>query len=112
LFGETLENHPQESTEALKLAGASKAQAFIYGALPGVFSQFLSYSLYRWEMNIRMATILGFVGAGGLGQILYYELSLLHEPQASTVIMAMLILVIGVDMVSNQLRRVQMHSLG
>jgi phosphonate transport system permease protein len=63
-------------------------------------------------MNIRMATILGFVGAGGLGQILYYELSLLHEPQASTVIMAMLILVIGVDMVSNQLRRVQMHSLG
>ena len=59
-----------------------------------------------------MATILGFVGAGGLGQILYYELSLLHEPQASTVIMAMLILVIGVDMVSNQLRRVQMHSLG
>jgi len=112
LFGETLENHPQESTEALKLAGASRAQAFIYGALPGVFSQFLSYSLYRWEMNIRMATILGFVGAGGLGQILYYELSLLHEPQASTVIMAMLILVIGVDMVSNQLRRVQMHSLG
>jgi phosphonate transport system permease protein len=84
----------------------------MYGALPGIYSQLLSYSLYRWEMNIRMATILGFVGAGGLGQILYYELSLLHEQQASTVIMAMLVLVIGVDMISNKLRRVQMHSLG
>jgi phosphonate transport system permease protein len=112
LFGETLENHPPQSTQALQLAGASNTQAFIYGALPGIYSQLLSYSLYRWEMNIRMATILGFVGAGGLGQILYYELSLLHEQQASTVIMAMLILVIGVDMISNKLRRVEMHSLG
>jgi phosphonate transport system permease protein len=112
LFGETLENHSPNSTQALRLAGASHTQAFIYGALPGIYSQLLSYSLYRWEMNIRMATILGFVGAGGLGQILYYELSLLHEQQASTVIMAMLVLVIGVDMISNKVRRIQMHSLG
>ena len=112
LFGETLENHSPNATHALRLAGASHVQAFIYGAFPGIYSQLLSYSLYRWEMNIRMATILGFVGAGGLGQILYYELSLLHEQQASTVIMAMLVLVIGVDMISNKLRRVQMHSLG
>jgi phosphonate transport system permease protein len=112
LFGETLENHSPISTQALRLSGASYTQAFMYGALPGIYSQLLSYSLYRWEMNIRMATILGFVGAGGLGQILYYELSLLHEQQASTVIMAMLVLVIGVDMISNKLRRVQMHSLG
>jgi phosphonate transport system permease protein len=112
LFGETLENQPPHATQALRLAGASNTQAFLYGALPGVYAQLLSYSLYRWEMNIRMATILGFVGAGGLGQILYYELSLLHEQQASTVIIAMLILVIGVDMISNKLRRVQMHSLG
>lgn len=112
LFGETLENHSGKASRALRLAGASNAQAFMYGALPEIYSQLLSYSLYRWEMNIRMATILGFVGAGGLGQILYYELSLLHEQQASTVIMAMLVLVIGVDIISNKLRRVQMHSLG
>ena len=80
--------------------------------MPTLWSRLLSYTLYRWEMNIRMATILGFVGAGGLGQILYYELSLLHEQQASTVIMAMLVLVVGVDMLSNQLRREQMHSMG
>jgi phosphonate transport system permease protein len=59
-------------------------------------------------MNIRMATILGFVGAGGLGQILYYELSLLHESRASTVIIAMLILVIAVDYLSSHLRKAQM----
>jgi phosphonate transport system permease protein len=112
LFGETLENHSPNSTQALRLAGASHTQAFMYGTLPGIYPQLLSYSLYRWEMNIRMATVLGFVGAGGLGQILYYELSLLHEQQASTVIMAMLVLVIGVDMISNKVRRIQMHSLG
>jgi phosphonate transport system permease protein len=62
-------------------------------------------------MNIRMATILGFVGAGGLGQILFYELSLLHEAQACSVIIAMLLLVIGVDAISAKLRRVQSFSL-
>jgi phosphonate transport system permease protein len=112
LFGETLENHPPQANQALRLAGASNIQSFLYGAFPIIFPQLLSYTLYRWEMNIRMATILGFVGAGGLGQILYYELSLLHEQQASTVIIAMLLLVIGVDMISNKLRRLQMRSLG
>ena len=84
---------------------------FLYGLLPQISSQILSYSLYRWEMNIRMATILGFVGAGGLGQILFYELSLLHEAQACSVIIAMLLLVIGVDAISAKLRRVQSFSL-
>ena len=52
-----------------------------------------------------MATVLGFVGAGGLGQMLYYELSLLHEPQACTVIIAMLALVVLIDAASAWLRR-------
>jgi phosphonate transport system permease protein len=59
-----------------------------------------------------MATILGFVGAGGLGQMLFYELSLLREPKASTVIIAMLFLVIVVDALSNKLRLTQRHSMG
>lgn len=112
LFGETLENYPPVANTALILSGSSRALAFLYGTLPGMAPQLLSYSLYRWEMNIRMATILGFVGAGGLGQMLYYELSLLREPQAATVIIAMLLLVIVVDAISNRLRRFQMHSMG
>ena len=59
-----------------------------------------------------MATVLGFVGAGGLGQMLYYELSLLHEPQACTVIAAMLALVVVVDAVSAWVRRSQMRAGG
>lgn len=112
LFGETLENDPITSSNALILSGSGKFASFLYGTLPGIAPQLLSYSLYRWEMNIRMATILGFVGAGGLGQMLYYELSLLREAQASTVIIAMLLLVILVDAISTKLRRIQMHNLG
>jgi phosphonate transport system permease protein len=104
LFGESIENHPTLSYQALIFSGASSPLAFVYGTLPGISSQLISYSLYRWEMNIRMATILGFVGAGGLGQILYYELSLLHEPQAASIMVVMLILVVIVDGLSHQLR--------
>jgi phosphonate transport system permease protein len=112
LFGETLENHPNTSNQALVLNGSNVVQAFFYGTLPGVTAQYISYTLYRWEINIRMATILGFVGAGGLGQILYYELSLLHEPQASSIIIAMLLLVVIVDLMSDKLRKMQMHNKG
>ena len=74
--------------------------------------QLIAYSLYRWEMNVRMATVLGFVGAGGLGQMLYYELALLHESRASTVVMAMLALVILIDTASAWVRRSQLHARG
>ena len=105
LFAESLENAPPEPALALTESGAPAGMAFVYGTLPLVTPQLIAYSLYRWEMNIRMATVLGFVGAGGLGQMLYYELSLLHEAQASTVIIAMLLLVILVDGASAWVRR-------
>ena len=91
--------------DALRQSGATRAAAFTYGTLPGVLPQFVAYTLYRWEMNIRMAAILGFVGAGGLGQILYYQLSLLHQPQACSVVIAMLLLTLGVDLVSAKVRK-------
>jgi phosphonate transport system permease protein len=59
--------------------------------------QVIAYSLYRLEMNIRMAAVLGFVGAGGLGQMLYFHLSLFQQAQAATVLIAMLLLVLAVD---------------
>ena len=105
LFAETLENAPDAPARALAEAGTSRALAFIYGTLPSVEPQFMAYVLYRWETNIRMAAILGFVGAGGLGQMLYYELSLFHLPQACTVIAAMLVLAAFVDTASAILRR-------
>jgi phosphonate transport system permease protein len=108
LFAENLENAPPEPARALAESGAAPSLAFVYATLPLITPQLIAYSLYRWEMNIRMATVLGFVGAGGLGQMLYYELSLLHEPQACSVVAAMLALVVVVDAVSAVVRRRQM----
>lgn len=105
LFAEALENAPPAPAEALAGSGAPALAGFLYGTLPLVAPQWLAYTLYRWEMNIRMAAILGFVGAGGLGGLLYYSLSLFHEAEASTVIVAMLIMAIAVDGVSSALRR-------
>lgn len=105
LYAEALANTPPAPGRALRLAGTPGGLAFLYGTLPGAAPQLIAYTLYRWEMNIRMAAILGFVGAGGLGQLLYFELSLFHHAQASTVIIAMLFLSIAVDQASAALRR-------
>ena len=105
LFAETLENAPPAPEASLIESGAGSAAAFIYGTLPGVMAQLVAYSMYRWEMNIRMAAVLGFVGAGGLGQLLYFHLSIFQQAEASTVMIAMLVLVIVVDTVSALFRR-------
>ncbi|MEH6365613.1 MULTISPECIES: phosphonate ABC transporter, permease protein PhnE [Pseudomonas] len=105
LFAEALENTPDEPAQAIRLAGGSKLVAFCYGTLPEVWPQLIAYTLYRWENNIRMASVLGFVGAGGLGQMLYFHLSLFQEAQASSVIIAMLILVLSVDAFSGWIRQ-------
>ncbi|MBS1160570.1 MAG: Phosphonate uptake transporter [Proteobacteria bacterium] len=105
LYAEALANVPAAPGRALRLCGVPGSLAFLYGTLPGAAPQLIAYTLYRWEMNIRMAAILGFVGAGGLGQLLYFELSLFHHAQASTVIVAMLLLSIAVDQASAWLRQ-------
>lgn len=105
LFAEALENTPAAPAEAIRLQGGGQVAAFCYGTLPNLWPQLLAYTLYRWENNIRMASVLGFVGAGGLGQMLYVSLSLFHEAQASTVILAMLALVFGVDALSGWTRQ-------
>jgi phosphonate transport system permease protein len=105
LYAETLENAPREPEAALLDAGSGAVAAFAYGTLPGVAAQGLAYALYRWEMNIRMAAVLGFVGAGGLGQMLYFHLSLFQQAQAATVLLAMVLLVFAVDALSTAWRR-------
>ena len=105
LFAEALENSSPAPADALAGTGAPALATFCYGTLPLVAPQWLAYALYRWEMNIRMAAILGFVGAGGLGAQLYFSLSLFQEAQASTVIIAMLAMAVAVDGASAWLRR-------
>jgi phosphonate transport system permease protein len=105
LFAESLENASPVPEAALRDLGAGPVARFLYGTLPLVAAQCLGYTLYRWEMNIRMSTILGFVGGGGLGQLLYFHLSLLQMAQSSTVLIAMILLVLLDDGLSGWARR-------
>ncbi|MDE2427726.1 MAG: phosphonate ABC transporter, permease protein PhnE [Burkholderiales bacterium] len=105
LFADTLENVPLHAENTLRTNGASTVNAFLYATLQQALPQMLSYVLYRWENNIRAAAILGVVGAGGLGQMLKYHLSLFQMPTAATVILAMLFLVALVDALSFSVRR-------
>ncbi|HCY63774.1 MAG TPA: phosphonate ABC transporter, permease protein PhnE [Oxalobacteraceae bacterium] len=105
LFADAMENLPPQPEATLRINGTSPAVAFLYATLPQAAPQIMSYTLYRWENNIRAAAVLGVVGAGGLGQMLKYHLSLFQMQQAATVILAMLLLVGLVDAASFALRR-------
>ena len=109
LFADALENAELLPETTLRTNGAGPLAAFMYATLPQTLPQMLSYTLYRWENNIRAAAILGVVGAGGLGQLLKYNLSLFFMPSAATVVIAMLLLVAMVDAVSFALRRALTH---
>ena len=104
LFAEALENAPKEPYQSLRRHGVGPIAAFSYGLLPLIIPQLTSYTLYRWENNIRAAAILGVVGAGGLGQMLYYHMGLFHFQETGSILIAMLILVGLVDACSNWLR--------
>jgi len=105
LFADALENLPPDNESTLRINGATPLTAFFYGALPQILPQLMSYTLYRWENNIRAAAILGVIGAGGLGQMLKYHLSLFQMQQAASVIIAILLMITIVDGVSFWLRR-------
>ena len=104
LFGEALEDVDRAPVEALQSTGAGRLTILFYGILPQALPQFVSYALYRWEVNIRAAAVLGFVGAGGLGQRIYVAISLFHESQLLTFILAVYGLVTLVDALSAWLR--------
>lgn len=104
LFAEAIENAPRLPEQSLRDAGCVGVPAFVYGTLPLVWTQCVAYGFYRLEMNIRMAAVLGFVGAGGLGQMLYFHLSIFQQAQAATVLIAMFILVLVVDFLSDRVR--------
>ena len=105
LFGEVLEDVPTQPLETLQAGGAPRPAILLYGVLPQALPQFLAYALYRWEVNIRAAAVLGFVGAGGLGQRIHIALSLFLDNQLLTLILAIYVMVTLVDALSAWLRR-------
>jgi phosphonate transport system permease protein len=109
LFAEAIENAPAGPGVALRSQGVGAGPVFLYATLPQVLPQLMSYTLYRWENNIRAAAVLGVVGAGGLGQLLSFHMGLFHMKKTATVLLAMLLLVGLVDVLSYGLRRRLMH---
>lgn len=105
LLAEGIQNLPPAPAAALRASGARPLQVFAYATLPQLLPQLVSYTLYRWENNIRAATVLGVVGAGGLGQQLMFHLGLFQMGKTATVLAAMLALVLLADFASDRLRR-------
>ena len=105
LFAESFENAPPGPAQALRTQGVGNFKVLLYATLPQVLPQLLSYTLYRWENNIRAAAVLGVVGAGGLGQMLSFHLGLFHMGKTATILLAMLALVALVDGLSHLSRR-------
>jgi phosphonate transport system permease protein len=105
LFAEAIENAPQTAAFALRARGVPEGRVFLYATLPQVLPQLLSYTLYRWENNIRAAAVLGVVGGGGLGQMLAFHMGLFQMPETSSILIAMMLLVALVDVASYGARR-------
>ena len=105
LFAEAIENAPPGPAFALRTRGVPEGRVFLYSTLVQILPQLLSYTLYRWENNIRAAAVLGVVGGGGLGQMLAFHMGLFHMQETSTILIAMLVLVALVDLVSYAARR-------
>ncbi|NBT77915.1 MAG: phosphonate ABC transporter, permease protein PhnE [Betaproteobacteria bacterium] len=105
LYAEALENAPTGPALALKAQGVGSGRIFLYATLPTILPQVMSYTLYRWENNIRAAAVLGVVGAGGLGQLLAFHLSLFQMHKTATVLLGMIGMVACVDALSQQLRK-------
>jgi phosphonate transport system permease protein len=91
---------------AILEAGGGRVNAFLYGVLPVALPEIVSYSVYRWECAIRASVVMGFVGAGGLGQQMELSMRMLTGGQVSTMLVALLLLVLLADVISAVLRKV------
>ena len=106
VYGEILESGETHATEALLRNGAGRLQAFFYGLLPTSAAELTSYTVYRWECAIRSSVILGFVGAGGLGQQMDNSMKMFNGGEVATMLLVFMALVALADRVSAWLRKV------
>ena len=108
LFSEQIESIDKGPIEAITAVGARPLQVVIFGVLPQVMLPFLALSFYRWDINVRMSTIIGFVGGGGIGFLLQQWINLLKYNEAGTALLAIAIVVITLDTLSAKIRE-QIH---
>jgi phosphonate transport system permease protein len=104
VYSEILESANPAPLEALHSSGAGKPGIILYGLLPQALPNLLSYTLYRWECAIRASALLGFVGAGGLGQQIELSMRMFQFNELLTLLGTLFLLVAGVDLVSGRIR--------
>lgn len=105
LFSEAIENIDPGPLEAITATGATRLQAIAYGILPQIIPPFVSYSIYQWDINVRMATIVGFAGGGGVGWLLYNDyFPFMKYRSAGTAVAAIVIVVAAMDFASARIR--------
>lgn len=105
LFAEALESVHPAPVEAVKAVGGNPAQVFAYGMLPQALPQFLSHTLYAWELNISAATIVGIVGAGGIGFEMTSLMRLFRWSEAIVYVFVLVVMVLLADAMSYQIRK-------
>jgi phosphonate transport system permease protein len=105
VWSEIIDSTDPATTQALLRNGCGRLQAFAYGALPACASELVSYTVYRWECAVRSSVVLGFVGAGGLGQQLDNATKMFAGPEVSAILIVFIVLVGASDRVSAALRR-------
>jgi phosphonate transport system permease protein len=105
VFAEILESCDAHPTRTLLANGSGRLQAFLFGLLPQAATELTSYSIYRWECAIRSSVVLGFVGAGGLGQQMDSSLKMLAGNEVATMLLVFIGLVALADALSAWLRR-------
>ncbi|MBE7376804.1 PhnE/PtxC family ABC transporter permease [Pseudomonas lopnurensis] len=104
VYAEIFESVDPLPARALLGAGASRLQAFFYGVLPQATAEMLSYTVYRWECAIRASVVMGFVGAGGLGQQMDLSMRMFAGGEVASMLLTFLLLVLLADLLSRVLR--------
>ena len=105
LFAEVVENADLRPWDGIRAAGGSWLHGVRYAIVPQVAPNFLSYALLRFEINVRGATVIGFVGAGGIGQELYTVISFNYYQEISAILVLIVLAVSAIDLASEQVRR-------
>ena len=105
VYAEILESSDAHATDALLANGSARLPALLYGALPDAAAELVSYTIYRWECAIRGSAVMGFVGAGGLGQRMDESTKMMAGGEVATMLFMFVLLVAAADLVSTLLRR-------
>jgi phosphonate transport system permease protein len=104
LYSEQIESIDSGPIEALESTGANRLQTIVYAVVPQIIPPYISFTMYRWDINVRMSTIIGFVGGGGIGFLLQQQINLLRYRDAGVAVLAIAIVVSILDYASAAIR--------